>query len=84
MQHLDKTLATYVWNICNIQKETHLQRTLKKKQMKHLEQMFATYVYNYCNMCNIPIYFCNIHINHLQHTSEISETIETYACNMRF
>ena len=27
-------------------------------------------------MCNIPIYFCNIDIKHLEHTSE---TLETYA-----
>jgi len=35
-------------------------------------------------MCNIVIYFSNIHIKHLQHTSETSETLEIYACNMRF
>jgi hypothetical protein len=49
--------------------------------MKHLEHILATYVYSYCNIYNIPIYFCNIHIKHLQHTSE---TFETYACNMHF
>jgi hypothetical protein len=38
-------------------------------------------VYNYCNICNFPIYFYNIYLKHLQHTSE---TLETYACNMRF
>jgi hypothetical protein len=26
-------------------------------------------------------YFCNIHMIHLQH---ISETLETYSCNMRY
>ena len=52
--------------------------------MKHWEQTFATYVYNHCNICNIPIYFCNIHLKHLQHTSETSETLKIYACNMRF
>jgi hypothetical protein len=35
-------------------------------------------------MYNILIYFCNIDIKHLQHTSEIFETIETYACYMQF
>jgi len=34
--------------------------------------------------CNIPIYFCNIDIQPLQHISETSETLETYSCNMRF
>jgi hypothetical protein len=41
-------------------------------------------VYNHCNICNISIYFCNIHMKHLQHTSEISETPYTKACNLRF
>ena len=49
--------------------------------MKHLEQTLATYVYSHCSICNIPIYFCNTDIKHLQHTSETSET---YVCNMRF
>jgi hypothetical protein len=35
-------------------------------------------------MCNITIYFCNIHMKHLQHTSETYEKTETYSCNMRF
>jgi hypothetical protein len=60
-----------------------LQRT-PKKQIKHLEQTLTTYVYSHCNICNIPIYFCNIHIKQLQHTSETSETFKTYACNLRF
>ena len=28
--------------------------------------------------------FCNIHKKHLQYTFETYETLETYACNMRF
>jgi hypothetical protein len=52
--------------------------------MKHLEQTLATYVYSHCNICNIPIYFYNIHMKHLQHTSESSKTLETYTWNMRF
>jgi hypothetical protein len=68
MHHSDK-------HTCNI----HL-----KKQMKHWEQAFAAYVYNHCNIYNISIYFYNIHTKPLQHTSKTYETIETYACNMRF
>jgi hypothetical protein len=49
--------------------------------MKHLEYTLETYMYKHCHMCNIPIYFCNIDIKHLQHTFE---TLETYACNIRF
>jgi hypothetical protein len=45
--------------------------------MKHWEEKLATYVYNHCNICNIPMYFCNIHMKHLQHTYETSETLET-------
>jgi hypothetical protein len=41
-------------------------------------------VYNHCSICNIPIYFCDIHLKYLLHTSETSETLKTYACNMRF
>jgi hypothetical protein len=39
-------------------------------------------VCNHYNICNILIYFYNIHLKQLQHTSETSETLET--CNMRF
>ena len=52
--------------------------------MKHWEQTLATYIYNHCNICNILIYFCDICMKHLQHTSETSEILKTYACNMRF
>jgi hypothetical protein len=31
-----------------------------------------------------PIYLYNIRIKHLQYTSETCETLETYACNIRF
>jgi hypothetical protein len=40
--------------------------------MKH---SLETYVYSHYNMCNIPIYFCNIDLQHLQHTSKTLETI---------
>ena len=30
--------------------------------MEHWEQKLAIYVYNHCNICNISIYFCNIHM----------------------
>jgi hypothetical protein len=48
--------------------------------MKHFEQTLTTYVYSYCNMCNIPIYFYNIHMQHLQYISEtLKHTLATYA-----
>jgi hypothetical protein len=31
-----------------------------------------------------PIYFYNIHMKQLQHTSKTSKTLKTYACNMHF
>jgi hypothetical protein len=43
--------------------------------MKHLEHTLETYVYSHYNMCNILFYFCNIDIQHLQHTSETFETL---------
>jgi hypothetical protein len=55
-----------------------------KKQIKHWEEKFATYVYNYCNICNISIYFCNIRMKHLQHTSKMSEILQTYTWNIHF
>jgi hypothetical protein len=33
------------------------------------------------DICDITIYFCNIHLKHLQHASE---TLEIYTCNMCF
>jgi hypothetical protein len=50
-----------------------------EKQIKHLKQTLATYMYNHCK-CSISIYFCNIHMKHLQHTSETCKTLE----NRRF
>ena len=41
MQHLDKIIATYVLNICNIQKETHLQCTYQKT-----DETFRTDAFN--------------------------------------
>jgi hypothetical protein len=32
-------------------------------------------VYNHCNICNISIYFCNIHLKRLQRISEILRNI---------
>ena len=59
-----------------------------KIHMKYINKN-ATSRLNTCNMClkhlqhrNIKIYFCNIRREHLQHSSEASETHGTYACNM--
>jgi hypothetical protein len=43
----------------------HTYNIRLKKHMKHLKRTLATYMYNHCNMCNITIYFCNIHMKHL-------------------
>ena len=59
---------------------------ISKKQIKHWEHKLVTYVYNHCNICNILIYFCNIHIKHLQHTYETSERLKRLKhafCNVR-
>ena len=90
MKHL-KTLETYACNmhVYETSRSTFAisrQNTcnIRLEQMKYLEHIIETYVYSYYNMCNIPIYFCNIDIQHLQRTSETSEALETYYCNMRF
>jgi hypothetical protein len=44
--------------------------------------MLATYVYNHCNIYNIPIYFCNIRMKQLKHSSKITETLGSWTCNM--
>ena len=61
--------------------DKHTYKLCLKKQMKHLEQTFATYVYSHCNICNILIYFCNIHMNtcniplkHLKHLKHMLAT----------
>jgi hypothetical protein len=54
------------------------------EEMKLLEHILETYVYSHYNMCIIPIYFINIDIQHLQRTSEISETLATYIFNIAF
>ena len=56
----------------------------KTAEVKHWEQKLTTYVYTHYNMCNILIYFCNIHIKHLQHSNATSETLKIYSCNMGF
>jgi hypothetical protein len=76
MQHLDKILA-----ICNIQ--INKLATYVSKTDGHWEKTLATYVYNHCNICDIPIYFCNVYLKHLQHTFKTFETLTIYACNMR-
>jgi hypothetical protein len=62
----------------------HPNKHTCNRRLKKLERTLATYMYKHCNICNITIYFCNIHMKRLQHTSRIFETIETYSCNMRF
>jgi hypothetical protein len=96
MQHLDETLAnihmkhmktlkTYACNmhVYATSRSTFStsRRNIRLEQMKYLGHTLETYVYSHYNMCNILIYFCNIYIQHLQHTSE---TFETYYCTMRF
>jgi hypothetical protein len=51
--------------------------------MKYLGYTLETYMYSHYNMCNIPIYFCNINIQRLQHISlKLLKHFELYICNM--
>jgi hypothetical protein len=63
-----KTLATYIWNRWNI----------LNKILQHVSKTLATYA----TYATFPIYFCNVHIKQLQHSSETSETLEIYICNI--
>jgi hypothetical protein len=58
----------------------HIQYPLQHMS-ENTDETLETYI---CNICNIPIYFSDIRLKYLQHTSEISETVEIYVCNMRF
>jgi hypothetical protein len=88
IKHL-KTLETYAYNmhVCATSRSDFPTSrynicTIHLEQIKHLEDTLEkSYVYGHYKMCNILIYFCNIDIQHLQHTSE---TLKTYSCNMRF
>jgi hypothetical protein len=77
MYETDEILETYVRNTCKNTSyvEKHMQHrdeTLAnirlENEMKHLEHILKTHMYSHCNMCNIPIYFCNIQMKHLQHS----------------
>jgi hypothetical protein len=65
-------------------RDKHNYNIRLEKHIKHWEYKLTTYVYNHFNICKIPIYFYNIHMKHLQHTYKTSETLETYAWNIRF
>jgi hypothetical protein len=68
IQHLDLLLQHLDKTLCDIRLE---QWNIWNIHLKH--------IYSHYNMCNIPIYFCNIDIQHLQHTFKTIETLETYA-----
>jgi hypothetical protein len=76
IKHL-KTLKTYAYNMHVYATSRSTFATSRQKHLQHssrtyetLENTLETYVYSHYNMCNIPIYFCNIDIQQLQHTSE--------------
>jgi hypothetical protein len=50
------------------------------KRLQHSLETLAIYA----TCAKFPIYFCNIHIKHLQHTFKTSETLETYASTCAF
>jgi hypothetical protein len=84
LQHMCIANATYV------QPPQHTQHSNKTlaiyvcSRWNNLNRL-ATYVYSHCNICKHPdLHFCNIHMEHLQYTSGISETLDTYVYNVRF
>jgi hypothetical protein len=94
LKHPDATVATYKRRqMTYFMRLKHSQKHLKtianryNIQMKHLQQAYETpeTLEKYaCNMhiCNIQIYFCNIHLRQMKH---LEHTLETYVyshCNM--
>jgi hypothetical protein len=82
-KHMYKTPEN-TWNICLQHACVIYFCNIRMEDMKLLEHIFKTYAYSHYNMCIILIYFINIHIQHLQRTLKISETLETYYCNIHF
>jgi hypothetical protein len=82
LEHTAKTLLQHVQYSDLLLKQLDVTLAVyKRRQMKHLRHTsgtLATYVYNYCNMCNFPIYFYNIRMKQLKHTSKTIETLETW------
>jgi hypothetical protein len=75
MQHLDKYNCNmrpekHKWNI-RLKHSKHTIATCLWKQLQHME-----------HVQHLPIYFYNIHMVQLQHTSKTSRTIETCNCNI--
>jgi hypothetical protein len=75
-QHLDKTLVTYVWNICNIQINTFAtyvwknRWNIRNRHLQHTCTIIATYA--------TPKYnFANFRMKHLKHAYETSKTLKT-------
>ena len=52
--------------------------------MKYWEQTLATYMHNHGDICNILIYFCNIHLKHLQRTSKTLRNVCFATCFSAF
>jgi hypothetical protein len=84
-EHL-KPLQTYAWNSCKHTYETSentwnvcLQHArICNIQIKHLQYSSGIdETVRHYNMCNILIYFFNIRMKLLKHTSETTKTLET-------
>jgi hypothetical protein len=87
LQHVFETIGTFESHTCNmLLKHLKTFANIRNTHIKHMnicvkDKHTCNYVYNHSNICNIPIYFCNIHLKLLQYTSE---TLKIYTCNMRF
>jgi hypothetical protein len=54
-KHFKHILATYVWNMCNIQIRTLAICVWKKWNiLNNTSEILTTCLWNTCNMCNIP------------------------------
>ena len=81
LQHKTETTETFGTYCCNICVK-HMQHLDKKNDYNirlEIDEIFWTNTYNMLlkHLQHPPIYFCNIKMKQLQHTSKTSETLET-------
>jgi hypothetical protein len=69
IQHMCETYAICVWKT-QMKHTSKTSETLENILLQHVSETTATYA-----TCAIsPIYFCNIHVKEMQHTSKTPET----------
>jgi hypothetical protein len=82
MQHPDKTLATYVWNICNIKTNTFAtyvwknRWNIENRHLQHTCTIIATYATSWSTFATFVRNTWNIPMKHLKHLKHALATWE--------